>query len=284
VYVYDLKSGKSRAVPVHLDGDLPEVRPKFADVSKRLRSPHISPTGARAVFEAYGEILTVPAEKGDARNITNTPGAMDRDPAWSPDGKSIAYLSDESGEYELQIRPQNGMGDVRKIKLGEKPGFYFTPTWSPDGKKIAYVDNHQTIWYVDLDEGKPVRMDKDPYWTWGAAGELTPVWSPDSKWMAYARRLRNFMSAVYLYSVADHKCTQVTDGMSDARYPVFDPDGRFLYFTASTDSGPSLQPDIQSFAQPVSRSVYVLVLSKAEGSPLAPESDDEKPAPKLDAK
>jgi len=278
LHLYDLKSGRSKPVSVHLDADLAEVRPRFVEVGKSLRAPHISPTGARAVFEARGEIITVPAEKGDPRNITNSPGVMERDPAWSPDGQSIACFSDESGEYELHILPQNGTGEVKKIKLGEKPGFYFTPRWSPDGKNIAYVDNHQTIWYVDIERKKPVRIDKDIYWTWGGSRELTPVWSPDSKWIAYARRLRNFMNAIYVYSIAGNRNTQITDGMSDARYPAFDRDGRFLYFTASTDSGPSLQPDTQGYSsgRPVSRSIYVAVLSRDEPSPLAPESDDEK--------
>jgi tricorn protease len=276
LHLYDLKSGKSKPVPVHLDADFAEVRPRFVDVGKGLRTPHISPTGARAVFEARGEILTVPAEKGDPRNITNSPGVMERDPAWSPDGQSIACFSDESGEYELHILPQNGMGEVKKIKLGEKPGFYFAPRWSPDGRKVAYVDNHLTIWYIDIEQKKPVRVDKDIFPGQAAYDELAPVWSPDSQWMAYARRLKNFMYAIYVYSIADNQSTQVTDGMSDARYPAFDKDGRFLYFTASTDSGPSLQGDVQSRARPVSRSSYLLVLSRDEPSPLAPESDDEK--------
>ena len=276
LHLYNLKDGKTKPLTVRLAADLLETRAKFVDVSKRLRSAHISPTGSRALFEARGEIVTVPAEKGDARNLTNSPAVMERDPAWSPDGKTIAYFSDEDGEYELHLRPQTGMGDVKKIKLAEKPGFFFTPRWSPDSKKIAYVDNHQTIWYIDVEQQKPVRIDKDTYWTWGGAGQLTPAWSPDSKWLAYARRLKNFMSAIYLHSVADGTSTQATDGMSDARYPVFDKDGKHLYFTASTDSGPSLQPDIHSFSRPVSRSVYLVVLSKDDPSPLSPESDDEK--------
>src|ERR1700687_2960974 len=104
---------------------------------------------ARAVFEARGEIVAVPAEKGDARNLTNTPSAMERDPAWSPDGKTIAYFSDESGEYALHLRAQDGMGDATKISLGDKPSFYYFPHWSPDSKKISYIDNHMNSWYVD---------------------------------------------------------------------------------------------------------------------------------------
>jgi len=276
--LYDLKSGKSTPVNVHISGDLLETREHFMDVSKRLHNAHISPTGARAVFEARGEILTVPAEKGDVRNLTNTPSVMERDPAWSPDGKTIAYFSDESGEYMLHLATQNGLGEVQKISLAEKPGFYFTPRWSPDSKKIAYVDSHLTIWYIDLEQKKPILVDKDLYWTWAAAGELTPVWSPDSKWLAYSRRLKNYLSAIHVYSLAGGKATQVTDGMSDCRYPAFDKDGKYLYFTASTDAGPSLEPDIHSFSRPVSRSVYITVLAKSQASPLAPESDEEKGA------
>jgi tricorn protease len=282
--LYDLKSGKTSRVNVHISGDLLETREHLLDVSKRLHNPHISPTGARAVFEARGEILTVPAEKGDVRNLTNTTAVMERDPAWSPDGKTIAYFSDESGEYSLHLAPQSGLGEVKKIVLGEKPGFYFTPRWSPDSKKIAYVDSHLTIWYIDLEQKKPVKVDKDLYWTWAAGGDLTPVWSPDGKWLAYARRLKNYMAAIHVYSLADGNTTQVTDGMSDCRYPVFDKDGKYLYFSASTDAGASLEPDIHSFSRPVSRSVYVAVLSKSQASPLAPESDEEKDAKPADKK
>ncbi len=276
LYLYDLDTGTSKPVPVRLAGDMPEVREHFVSVGKRLGNAHISPTGARAVFEARGEIVTVPAEKGDARDLTNTSGVMERDPAWSPDGKTIAYFSDESGEYALSIRDQSGMGDVKKITL--PPGFYFHPRWSPDGKNIAYVDNHLSIWYVDLAEKKPVKVDKDYYWTWGGTNDLVPAWSPDSKWLAYSIRLKNHMSAIHLFSLADGKSTQVTDGMSDSRYPVFDKDGKYLYFTASTDAGPAMEFDIQSLARLVTRSVYLVVLAKDQPSPLAPESDEEKPA------
>ena len=276
LHLYDLKSGTAKEVNVHIAGDMPELREHFVNVGKRLRNAHISPTGARAVFETRGEILTVPAEKGDARNLTNTTGVMERDPAWSTDGKTIAYFSDDSGEYALHIRDQSGMGEVKKITLSQ--GFYFSPRWSPDGKKIAYIDNHQSIWYVDLEQKRPVKVDKDYYWTWGGSGDLVSAWSPDSKWLAYATRLKNHMNAIHIHSLADGKSVQVTDGMSDARYPVFDTDGKYLYFTASTNAGPSMEPDIQSFTRPVTRSIYLVVLAKDQGSPLAPESDEEKGA------
>ena len=272
LFLCDLRSGKTRQVDIRVEGDMPEVRERLVNVGKQLRGARISPAGARAVFQARGEILTVPAEKGDVRNLTNTPGVMERSPAWSPDGKTIAYFSDESGEYELHLRAQSGMGEVQKIKLGE-PAFYFSPVWSPDSTKIAYIDNHLGLWYMDIKEKKPVRVDKDRY----LASDFGQVWSPDSKWFAYSKRLRNHLGAIHLYSLDRRESRQITDGMSDARHAVFDKDGKYLYFTASTDVGPSLQPDIQSVARTASRSIYLAVLAKDQPSPFAPESDEEKP-------
>jgi tricorn protease len=272
LHLYDLKTGQTKAVPVTLAGDLPEVRPHYVNVAKRLRSADISPNGARAVFEARGEILTVPADKGDARNLTNTTAVMEREPVWSPDGQSIAYFSDESGEYALHIRNQDGTGDTAKIPLGDK-AFYSTARWSPDSKKIAYLDNHSHLFYVDLAAKKPVLVETDYYYN---GNGLAPAWSPDSQWLTYAKTLKSHMSAIYLYSLADAKGTQITDGMSDAENPVFDKNGKYLYFTASTNAGPAMEEDIQRVARQVTASVYLAVLSKSEPSPLAPESDDEK--------
>jgi tricorn protease len=271
--LYDLNTGRTSRVPVTVSGDMPEVRARYVPVGDRLESAGISPGAARAVFQARGEIVTVPAEKGDPRNLTNTPGTMERDPAWSPDGTTIAYFSDESGEYALHLKPQGGKGETVKIPLGDKPTFYFSPRWSPDSKKLAYSDAHLAFWYVDIAAKKPVRVDKDRFWS-GLGGSLT--WSPDSKWLAYERTLPNYMGAVFLYALESGKSVQVTDGMSDARYPVFDADGKYLYFTASTDSGQSIEPDIHSMSRTATRSIYLAVLPKDEPSPFAPESDEEK--------
>ncbi len=283
LHLYDLKTEKTSAVEIHVSGDLPEVREHPVNIGKKLANAHISPTGMRAVFASHGEIITVPAEKGDPRNLTNTPGVMEREPVWSPDGKTIAYLSDESGEYQLHLAAQNGMGPVTKMALGDSPAFYAGLHWSPDNKKMSYVDSHHVLWYLDLAEKKPVRVDKDYLWTNFA---IQGVWSPDSKWLAYAKRQKNYMSAIYLYSLETKKTTQLTDGMSDAQLPVFDKSGKYLFFSASTDSGPALQPDIQSGARSVTSSIYLAVLSKNDPSPFAPESDDEPlpgAAPKSDA-
>src|SRR5262249_36602093 len=149
LHFYDLKSGKTQRVNVRINGDLLAVRPKYEKVGSRIFHSALSPTGARAVFEARREILNVPAENGNGANLTNRPRVAERDPAWSPDGKWIAYFSDESGEYALHLRNQSGMGEVKKINLGHPPSFYYSPTWSPDSKKIAYSDKRLNLWYVD---------------------------------------------------------------------------------------------------------------------------------------
>ena len=277
IHIYDPHSGKSHEVSIHVAGDMPQVRPQFEKIDEPPDcEARISPTGARAVFEAHGEILTVPAEKGDVRNLTNTPGVAERDPSWSPDGKSIAYFSDESGEYALHIRDQNGLGTVKKIDLGKPPSFFYEPTWSPDSKKIAYSDKRLNLWYVDVDHPAPVKVDTDRFDS--PLHEFDAQWSPDSKWLTYTLQLENHMRGVFVYSLDSKKATQVTDGMSDALYPVFDKNGKYLYFTASTDMGLTTGwLDMTSEAHPVTRSVYVAVLKKDLPSPIAPESDEEKP-------
>ena len=275
IHLYDLKSGKTSQVGIRLTGDLPAVRPSFARVNREIRAADISPTGARAVFEAHGEILTAPAEKGDIRNLTNTAGAAERSPGWSPDGSRIAWFSDESGEYALHIGNQNGMGEVTKINLGNPPGFFLNPVWSPDSKKILYTDQRLNVWYVDLDNREPVKVDTDTYDIPDRG--LDPAWSPDSRWIAYTKQLKSHFRAVFVYSLESSRIGQVSDGLSDARFAVFDKDGKHLYFTASTDVGPALGwLDMSSDPHSVTRSAYVVVLGRDFPSPLAPESDEEK--------
>jgi tricorn protease len=270
--LYDLKSGQTKRVSVTINADIPTVRAKYEKVGDRILNAALSPTGARALFEARGEVITVPAEKGDFRNLTNSTGVADRDPAWSPDGKWIAYFSDESGEYALHLKPQSGLGDVKKINLGNPPSFFYAPTWSPDSKKIAFTDKRLNLWYVDVDKGVPVKVD-----TSRRGAGFNPSWSPDSRWMAYTKPLESWYSAVFIYSLEEAKTQQVTDGLSDASSAAFDKNGKHLYFMASTDIGPKLFGfDMSSYPHQPTRSAYVVVLKKTDPSPLAPESDEEK--------
>jgi tricorn protease len=267
LHLFDLNSRKEHRVNIRVAADMPEVQPRFKKVKNLIREADLAPTGARAVFEARGEIFTVSSGKGEIRNLTNTSGVAERDPSWSPDGKWIAYFSDESGEYALHLREESNKGRVRKIRLGEPPTFYFSPVWSPDGEKIAYTDARGALWYVETDSEKLTRV--------GTARD--PAWSPDSRWLAYTRGLRNGLKAVFVHELVTGKNSQLTDGTSDARSPAFDRGGKYLYFTASTDVGPRLGfAQMSGYNHKVTRHVYVIVLSQDLPSPLEPENDEEK--------
>ena len=216
--------------------------------------------------------LRSPRKKATVRNLTNSPTAADRDPGWSADGKSVAYFSDETGEYQLHISPQNGLGPVTKIDLGNPPTFYYSPIWSPDSKKITYSDKRLNVWYIDLEKKTPVRRGyRSVRWA-----ELQHGVVSRQQVAGITKHLDNHMHAVFVYSLETGKATQITDGMSDVAFPDFDKNGKYLYFTASTDIGLVAAGDMSAINRPVTRSVYVVVLKKGVASPLAPESDEEK--------
>jgi tricorn protease len=282
IKLYDLKTHTAHTVEIHVHGDLPATRPHFEAVQpKTINNFGLSPTGARAVFEVRGDIFSVPTDKGDIRNLTHSPGAADRDPAWSPNGKWIAYFTDTSGEYQLAIRDQSGQDEPRLLSLSDQPSFFYEPRWSPDSRKIVFTDKRLKLWWIDLDTGKRHLIDTDRYG--GGFGGLTfsAAWSPDSRWISYTRKLPSRQEAVFLYSLDQDKSWQVTDGMSDTESPVFDANGRYLYFTASTTVGLTAAGlDMTSDEHPVTRSVYAAVLSRDEPSPVAPQSDEDKGAAK----
>jgi tricorn protease len=276
LHLFDPRDGRTETVNVSLNGDFPSIRPHYVKVAKKIVNAAVSPTGARAAFEARGEILTVPAEKGDIRNLTQTAGAVEREPSWSPDGKTVAYFSDESGEYMLHLRDAKGTGEAKRIALGDPPNYYTEAVWSPDGKKIAYRDTRLQLWYVDVASGRSTQVDHHAYY---GGGNFRVTWSPDSRWLAYAKLMPNRLRAIFLHDTSTGQNHQVTDAMSDARYPAFDRGGKYLYFAASTDVGPTTNGiDMSGMNRPVTRSVYLVVLDKTLPSPLAPESDEDKAA------
>jgi tricorn protease len=274
IYIFDPASGKSKMISINVDADLPEVRDHIETVSDQILAAHISSTGLRAVFEAHGEILTVPAKKGPTRDLTNTPGVMERDPVWSPDGQSIAYFSDESGLYAVHVSSQISQGTVKKFPLAPEPAYYFHPRWSPDSKLLAFYDNRLNLWMLDTTTSKLTRVGEP-----NTFSEIAHdyAWSPDSKWLAFTRVMSNHMYAMYLYSVASGQAALVTDQMADMRFPAFDRNGKYLYFTASVnEGGAAFGLDMTSDLIRANRSIYAMVLASDGTSPLAPESDDEK--------
>jgi tricorn protease len=291
LHLLDLPSasqpGEDHTLQITIHGDLPKLETHLASITPdEIQNVGLSPTGQRVVIEAHGDIFTVPAEKGDTRNLTNTSNAAERAPAWSPDGKTIAYFSDASGEYQLYLKDQTGFKPPTAIDLGPNPSYYYDLEWSPDSKHILYADKHLHLWYVDvpgkddkgkdIPAGKPVLVETSHQGGFGGDG-FGANWSPDSKWIVYTRDLDNNLKGVFLYSVEKRTSTQVTDGMSDTSSAVFDPGGKYLYFLASTDDGPSSAGiDLSSLDRAQTSAAYVVVLSKDEASPLPPESDDEK--------
>ncbi len=276
LFVYDLGSGKASKVPVTISADLPQVRPHFEHITPDdILNVSVSPSGKRVLVEAHGEILSMPAEKGDVRNLTRTPAVADRDAAWSPDGKWIAWLSDASGEYALYFRSPDGIGETKKVDLGDQPSFFYGPRWSPDSKKIVLADKHVHLWLVDIEHpATPLKVDDNLF----ASVVFDPSWSPDSRFLAYEKHLDNQLRATFIYSLDEKKTRQVTDGMSDTGSPRFDRSGKYLWFLARTDVGTGNSEGMTSIGRPSVSSVYGIVLSKDRPSPVAPQSDEEPDA------
>jgi tricorn protease len=282
LHLFDPATAKEQRLKIGVAADLLETRARFVKGAKYVRSGSLSPTGARAAIEFRGEIISVPAEKGDDRNLTASPAAHDRFPAWSPDGKSIAWFSDSSGEYQLLIGAQDGKGTPRKIALNGA-GFYAYPSWSPDGTKIAFSDNSRSLYVADVASGAVKKISSQSLYSPGPYEEPYHSWSHDSKWLAYVRRTPTYMGQIHLYSVATGNSQPLTDGLSDAVAPVFDASGKYLYFLVSTNAGPVQDWFSMSNQDMLATSnIYMAVLAKGVPSPLARESDEEKAAPAAD--
>ncbi|MHB1192883.1 MAG: S41 family peptidase [Longimicrobiales bacterium] len=278
IHTLDPATGRSQRLDIAVQGDFPWAETRWEDVSQRVASASLSPTGKRALMEARGEIFTLPVEDGDTRNLTRSSGAADRLPVWSADGKQVAWFSDAGDGYQLVVAPQDGMGEGRRISIGESK-MAWEATWSPDGKRIAFVDDDVRIRIVEVESGRVATADV------GGAnierGGMGLTWSPDSGWLAYAKAFPNNFRRIVVWSVASGEVMALTDGMADAQAPAWDRDGRHLYFLASTDlalgSGWANTSSIQTDP---TYGAYVLVLRGDDPSPFPPESDEENaPAP-----
>lgn len=277
LHLFDPATGTDRRLRMDVPADLVETRPRFVSGPQYVRETSISPSGARVAVNFRGEILTIPAEKGDPRPLTETPGVHERHPAWSPDGSTIAWFSDAGGEVRLVLAPQDGKGERRVFSLGGA-GFYENPTWSPDGRMISFLDNAQSLAWLDVASGRVTKVDAEPIY--GVLSRIPHSWSPDSRWLAYACSTKTGVRQVRVHEIATGVNHAISDGYSDATDPVFDASGKYLYLTASTDAGPLLNWFSQASADlEATNALYLVVLAAGEPSPFAPESDEEaKPA------
>lgn len=262
---------------IHIHPDAMYKRPHYAKMKDGIRGWNISPTGQRALFESRGEIFSVPKEKGDARNLSNSPGTHERFPAWSPDGKWISFISDKNEKYELVLRDQKGEKDPIYVTLGET-AYYFQPTWSPDSKKLFYNDAHLNLYYIDIDTKTRVKVDDDylASHTGRTYNHFQPNWSTDSNWISYVKALSNGVTAVFMYNLDTKKSQQITDGMSAVRQPVFTRDGKYLVFQASTNTGLTNSGlHMTAYDRSPEYATYAFILSSETPSIFKNESDEE---------
>ena len=269
LYVMDLPGGTPKRIQVLVPDDKPGARAQYRNVSQWITDFDLSPGAKRAVFAARGDLFTVPAEKGDARSLTQTPGWRERDPAWSPDGKWIAYLSDQTGEYELWVIPGDGSGSARQVTTGGST-FRFAPRWSPDSKKLAFSDKTLTLWWCDVASGRLTKVDKAEY------GEIHDyAWTPDSKWLAYSKPNAAGFSQLQLYALDGGGVTTVTTGMTDDFSPAFDPEGNHLYFISRRTLNPEYGAFEFNFQFSATDKIYALSLRDTVLTPVPPQSDEE---------
>ncbi|HWH68067.1 MAG TPA: PDZ domain-containing protein [Candidatus Sulfotelmatobacter sp.] len=281
LYLLSLATEKYCEVSVQVLTDRATLKPRLEDVSKAVREPDISPSGKRAVFEARGDLFTVPAEHGVVRNLTRSSGVAERFPSWSPDGKSIAYFSDRSGEYELTLRPADGTGAEQVLtKLG--PGYRYRPFWSPDSKKLVFIDQAMRMYLHDLDKKQTKPIGKQLWLYHGDLSRFKFSWSKDSRWLAYPQDLQNEHTAIALYDTKESKQHLVTSGYYEDTEPVFDPDGKYLYYRSGREFAPIYSDLDDTWIYPNTYQLVAVPLRKDVASPLAPRNDDEGDKDKKD--
>ncbi len=272
----DPDTGEHRKITIGIAADLLEMRPRYVSGSDYIRNAHPSPSGARVVMDFRGDIVTVPAEKGDVAYLTQTAGVHENSPAWSPDGKTIAYFSDAPGEYVLHLFKTADRSTTFIPLPGT--GFYAYPHWSPDSKHLAFVDNGRNLYVLTLSSGQIRKIDADRLYVPGAFRDLFGSWSHDSNWIAYTVITETNFEQAYVFSLSENKTHPLSDGLSNVSEPVFDPSGKYLYMFASTDAGPVVNWfDQSNNDMEMTQSVYLVTLQKDLTSPLARENDEETP-------
>ena len=271
LYRFDPATGRSERVPVDLGGDFLLTVPGFKDVRPQIHAAGISPSGKRAVFGARGDVFTVPAEKGETRNLTGTQGIREMSPTWSPDGRWIAYLSDRTGEYEIYLRSHDGSGEERRVTT-DGDIWRFPPVWSPDSAKLAFGDKRQRLRYVEVETGRVVDVDRSD------SNDITTYrWSPDSRWLAYTRLGPALFSSIYVYSLDESAIHQLSGDFTNDYQPVFDPGGRYLYFLSDRDYNLEFSGYEFNYFYTDPTRVYAATLKRDGPALLVPKSDEEEP-------
>ncbi|MDP8225224.1 MAG: S41 family peptidase [Candidatus Lernaella stagnicola] len=269
LWVYDLNMKQSRRVNVYVPSDRLAARMKWESVGNQMRGVSVSPSGSRVALEARGDLFTVPKKKGPTRNITRSQGVRENNPIWSPDGKSIAYFSDRTGEMEIYVRKQDGAGEEQQVTRDGKV-YRYALLWSPDSEKLIFADKDTNLYWVDVDKGRPHLIAHSGF------GDFRGfAWSPDSRWIAYEKIGPNRFGSMYLYSLGADKSYRITDETTDDGDPTWDPEGRYVYFFSNREMQPFLGLFDANYILMRATKAYAVVLRKDMPSPFAPESDEE---------
>lgn len=270
IHLFDLATNQDKIINVSISPDTAELAPRTVPAMRSLEQILLSQNGDKLAFGARGEVLLFDVASSETKNLSNTSGVAERYPTISPDNKSIAYFSDESGEYQLHIRSLENNA-VKKIAIEPKPSFYMNLAWSPDSKKLIFNDRRLNLWLTDSESGMTVKVDSSSY---SAQDNWLANFSPDSHFLTYAKRLKNRAGTVFIYDLSNKKSFQITDGITHTESPVFDVNGKYLYFLSSRNA---LTSEYNwgvlngVFSRPlVTRNVQAFILAKDSLSPILP--------------
>lgn len=273
LYLLDLKSGKSKSVEVSIPGDRPTLRDAKVDVADAIAGGDISNSGKRIVVEARGDIWSLPVKHGSPRNLTDTSGVAERDPIWSPDGRWIAYLSDETGEYEVYVTQSDGRGETKQL-TSDGNCYRFLSSWSPDSKSIVYSDKTGKLFLIDVESKETKLIDTDP-----TAGQINPNWSHNSQWLCYAKasNQRAPVSSIWVYNVQDGTRKRLTNDYFNDSGPVFDTEGKFIFFHSNRHfTSPQYEDIGTTFIYARTDVMMAMPLRADVESPLNPKIDEEE--------
>jgi tricorn protease len=266
--IFDLQTERLTKINILIAEDFYGGRNELKDASKAISEANLSPDGKRVVFSARGEVFSVPAVEGITRNLTESSGAHDREAAWSPNGKYIAYLSDRSGEYEIYIEPQDGSAEPVQV-TSNADTYKFTIQWSPDSKKILWGDKKLRLQYVNVETREVTLIDQSKKWEFNEF-----CWSPDSRWIAYVTQLPNNFGKIMLYDTETGGNYAVTDDWYTSNSPSFSNDGKYLFFASGRDFNPIYSETEWNHAYQNMERIYLAILAADTPNPFAPKNDE----------